>query len=360
MRCIGLISGTSVDGIDCALLEIDGGQIELVGYHSHPYPAGLRRQLLALTERPSLSLSEFGLLDNAVANCFADAAQQLLAQQELSAGDVDAIGSHGQNIWHQPERHLTLQIGNPSVIAARTGITTVADFRRKDVALGGQGAPLAPAFHQALFAQPGQPIGVLNIGGIANLSVLRGDTVTGFDTGPGNALMDAWHERHQGGEFDADGQWAMSGEVIAPLLQALMATPYLHLAPPKSTGRELFNLHWLEAHLQLHPGAPADVQRTLLEFTAQSAAGACIASDADFTHIAVCGGGAHNRALMQRLKELLPCPLKTTDQLGFPGDWIEAGAFAWFAAQTLQGQPASRATVTGARRDAILGGIYHP
>lgn len=360
MRCIGLISGTSVDGIDCALLEIEGPHIELLGHYSHAYPSALRRQLLALTERPSLSLSEFGLIDNAVGECFAEAARQLLEQQELSADDVDAIGSHGQNIWHQPARQLTMQIGNPSIIAARTGITTVADFRRKDVALGGEGAPLAPAFHQALFADERARVGVLNIGGIANLSVLRDGEVTGFDTGPGNALMDAWHEQHQGGTFDEDGRWASQGQVNPALLQALMATPYLHQAPPKSTGRELFNLAWLQRHLAEHPTDPTDVQRSLLEFTAQSIAGACIASDPDFARIAVCGGGAHNGALMQRLAELLPCELTTTDALGFPGDWIEAGAFAWFAAQTLQGLPANRASVTGASRNAVLGGIYPP
>lgn len=359
MLCIGLISGTSVDGIDAALLRIEDQQIRLLGQRSHPYPDGLRRQLLQLPDRPKLSLSEHGQIDNAVAACFAEAALQLLGELEIDATEIDAIGSHGQNIWHEPNRQLTMQIGNPSLIAARTGITTVADFRRKDVALGGQGAPLAPAFHQALFARDDETIGVLNIGGIANLSLIAGERVIGFDTGPGNALMDAWHARHRGGEFDADGAWAGSGQLDDGLLIRLMADPYLEKAPPKSTGREHYNLDWLESQLD---GAEAakDVQRTLLEFTAASISDAVSATRQNYARIAVCGGGAHNSLLMQRLTELLPCPVETTDQQGFPGDWIEAGAFAWFAARTLQRLPSSRCSVTGASRDAVLGGIFHP
>lgn len=359
MLCIGLISGTSVDGIDAALLRIDDQQISLLGQRSHPYPDGLRRQLLQLPDRPRLSLSELGQIDNAVASCFAEAALRLLGELEIDTTEIDAIGSHGQNIWHEPNRQLTMQIGNPSLIAARTGITTVADFRRKDVALGGQGAPLAPAFHQALFAHEGETIGVLNIGGIANLSLIAGERVIGFDTGPGNALMDAWHARHKGSDYDANGDWAGSGQVDDRLLTRLMADPYLDQQPPKSTGREHYNLAWLDDQLDGSEAAE-DVQRTLLEFTAASIADAVSATRQDYARIAVCGGGAHNVLLMQRLAEHLPCPVDTTDKLGFPGDWIEAGAFAWFAARTLQGLPASRCSVTGAQRDAVLGGIYPP
>ncbi len=356
---VGLISGTSVDGVDAALIGLRGGRIRLLAARGHPIPSALRAQLLALTTAPHIALGDYGSLDNAVADLFADAALSLLSAHGVAPGRVRAIGSHGQNLWHDPERGISLQIGNPARIAARTGITTVADFRRRDLAHGGQGAPLAPAFHRALFAAHHAPLCVLNIGGIANLTRIDDGPLTGFDTGPGNALMDAWCQRHEGNAFDAGGRWAAGGTADPALLETLLNDPYFAKPPPKSTGREHFNLHWLEAHLTGHDAiSPRDVQRTLLELTVQSAARAIKEHGGTAQRVAVCGGGAHNEVLMRRLARHVDAELCTTDDLGFPADWIEAGAFAWYAALALDGRTPEARSVTGAERDAILGGIY--
>ena len=359
-RYLGLISGTSCDGIDAALIEVAGNTVRLVDAFAGRYEPGLRTTLLELPERPQLSLGEFGALDNAVAEAFAEAARTLLERQPPDAPPVTAIGSHGQNVWHAPAQGLSLQLGNPSLIAARTGITTVADFRRKDVALGGQGAPLAPAFHRATLGAADESRWVLNLGGIANLTRLDRGPLLGFDTGPANGLMDAGCQRHTGKPYDSDGDWAASGTVDEALLDRLMADDYFRRPPPKSTGREHFNPGWLDRALaEVRTPSEADVQRTLLELTVRSVLGAMAAAGGEADRLLVCGGGAANGALMRRLAEQARCPVQATDTLGVPADWLEAMAFAWFAANTLAGQPTAVASVTGAERDAVLGGIFH-
>lgn len=359
--CLGLISGTSVDGIDAALISIDGDRIRLLAHHAHDYPQALRAQLLALPGQAQLSLVTYGELDNAVAQVFSAAAQALIAAAGLQPSQIQVIGSHGQNIWHAPDRGVSLQIGNPNIIAASTGIPVVADFRRKDLALGGEGAPLAPGFHQALFAHPDEPRGVLNLGGIANLSVLEGGTVIGFDTGPASALMDEWIAEHLQQRFDRDGAWAASGTANPALLARLLADAYLQRPPPKSTGREHYNRNWLQSQLaSLEPMTPVDVQATLLAYTVESVALAIEAHAPSIQRLLVCGGGSHNQALVRQLQARISVPVATTTEYGFDADWIEAGAFAWFAWRSLQQLNSSKASVTGANRDAVLGGIYWP
>jgi anhydro-N-acetylmuramic acid kinase len=301
---------------------------------------------------------------------FAQAAIALLQHADVSPDKVSAIGSHGQTIRHEPRAPFpySLQIGNPNVIAEITGITTVADFRRYDIAAGGEGAPLVPAFHNEVFRSPDHDRVVVNIGGIANITLLPGDRnspVLGFDTGPGNVLMDGWCERHLGAVFDNDGQWCASGNIHAGLLDALSTHSYFDLEPPKSTGREDFNLQWLDTILRetaLSP-APQDVQATLCELTAWSISKAIHTYASRAREVLVCGGGAHNRILMQSLKvHLQDIALHSTEQFGIPPDWVESAAFAWIAKQTLSGRPGNLPSVTGAKYSVVLGGIYqrHP
>lgn len=366
---IGLISGTSMDGIDCALVDLPPGQgLRVLDYHCAPLPAPLRDTLLALCANQGLDLIQLGNADVAVAEHFADAVLQLLAKRRLKPAQVAAIGSHGQTLWHQPPQRgsdqpaFTLQIGDPNIIAARTGITTVADFRRRDMAHGGQGAPIVPALHQALFQQPGRTTVVLNLGGIANITVLPGNDSPpfGFDTGPANVLMDAWIGAERQLAFDADGAWAATGQVQVPLLARLLDEPYLAQAAPKSTGRELFNLPWLQAQLRATGTAyqPEDVQATLLEYTALSVRDAIVAHAGD-GELIVCGGGAHNQTLLQRLQTLLPgFALTTSASHGLDPDCVEATAFAWFAGKTLQRERIDFSPFTGADGAVIAGGVY--
>lgn len=373
---LGLISGTSADGTDAALVacpDESTGRPQLCAARTFAYPDPLRRQVLALAgATAAIPLDALGELDVAIGTAFADAALALLGEAGVAPSRIRAIGSHGQTLRHRPDgRHpFSLQVGDAAVIAERTGITTVADFRRADIAAGGQGAPLLPALHAAVFADPVIPRAVLNLGGIANLTVLvPGEPVTGFDTGPANCLLDAWAERHLGQSHDADGAWARSGQVQENLLASCLADPWLAAPPPKSSGREVFNLDWLQARLPAGI-APADVQATLLAFTARSIARA-IAAFAPATREAyACGGGVHNGALMAALRAELAVSasaasprrsapaLDTTAALGLDPDFVEAVGFAWLARARLGGLPGNLPSVTGARGSRLLGAIH--
>lgn len=360
---LGLISGTSADGIDAALVSFADGQPRLRGALTHPWPEELRARILAVAQgEGALDLDAFGRLDVAIGHCFADAAQALLARCGVAAGAVRAIGSHGQTVRHRPLGDLpfTLQLGDASVIAERCGVDVAADLRRADIAAGGQGAPLLPALHAMLLARPGHARAVLNLGGIANLTVLGADGgVLGFDTGPANGLLDAWCLRHRGEPFDRDGAFAAAGRVDDALLEALLADPYFALPPPKSTGREHFHLAWLERQARAAALAPADVQATLLELTARSVAEAIARHAAAAEDVLACGGGVHNRLLLARLRALLaPRPVRSTADFGVDPDYLEATAFAWLARQRVLGLPGNLPAVTGARGPRVLGALY--
>jgi len=360
---IGLISGTSADGIDAALVRFEHDKPQWVHALTHAWPEALRTQILRVAQdETTLDLDAFGRLDVAIGHTFADAVDTLLAQSGVPAASIRAVGSHGQTIRHRPagEHPFTLQIGNASVIAERGGIDVVADFRSADVAAGGQGAPLLPAVHAMLFNPAGHTRVVLNLGGIANITVLNaGGEVFGFDTGPANGLMDAWYLRHRGEAFDRDGAFAASGQVDEALLATLLNDPYFALPPPKSTGREHFHLSWLDARLHSVSTAPADVQATLLELTARSVAMAVDAHATDAKDVLLCGGGVHNGALVQRLRELLqPRKLASTAAYGVDPDYLEATAFAWLARQRLLGLSGNLPAVTGARGPRVLGAVH--
>ena len=360
---LGLISGTSADGIDAALVRFENDTPHLLDALTHPWPQALRARILEVAQDETrLDLDAYGRLDVAIGQCFAEAAAQLLARHEGHRSAVRAIGSHGQTLRHRPagEQPFTLQVGDPSVIAERCGIDVVADFRRADVAAGGQGAPLLPAVHAMLLAQTGRTRVVLNLGGIANITVLGANgSVLGFDTGPANGLMDAWCLRHLGVPFDANGHFAASGRADETLLASLLADSYFALPPPKSTGREHFHLAWLEAHAPLLSLPAADVQATLLELSARSVAQAIARHATDAVDVLACGGGVHNGVLMDRLRELLaPRALVSTAEHGIDPDYLEATAFAWLARQRLLGLPGNLPAVTGARGPRVLGAVY--
>jgi len=362
---LGLMSGTSADGIDAVLVAFDDAtpvHATLVHAMTLPWADDLRAHLVALGQGGDLdSLDTFGVLDTRVGEAFADAALTLLREADVDRARVHAIGSHGQTIRHRPAlaHPFTLQIGNPAVIAERTGITTVADFRRRDVAAGGQGAPLLPALHAALLHDAGEDRAVLNLGGIANFTLLpaAGD-VRGFDTGPANALMDAWCLQHTGQAFDAEGAFSASGVVDELLLGALLEDPYFRQPPPKSTGREQFHLAWLQPHLRAGLAA-ADVQATLLELTARTVADALRSAQPRTTRVLACGGGVRNPRLMARIDALLPgIAVQSTADHGVDPDALEAMGFAWLARQTLLGLPGNLPAVTGARGPRVLGAIH--
>lgn len=363
---IGLMSGTSMDAVDAALVRFTDAPIpDLTVRHSLPMPNSLREQLLAVAQPGSNEIDRMMRLDADVARLFAQAVEELLAQADFQPKQIQAIGSHGQTIRHVPDDSdpYTVQIGNPSLIAELTGITTVADFRRRDMAAGGQGAPLAPAFHAAFFRTHAEERIVLNIGGIANITRLSADPnvpVSGFDTGPGNILMDAWSRQHLGAQMDENGAWAANGCPLPELLAIALADPYFRLPPPKSTGREYFHLDWLNAQLATLPDAqPCDVQATLLELTATSIASAIRQYAATTQRVLICGGGVHNRALMDRLRaRLTGVPVESTAIHGIDPDFLEAMGFAWLAKRTLDGLPGNLPEVTGAKGLRILGGIY--
>ena len=357
---LGVMSGTSLDGLDIALIE-QGEQLELLATHYLPMPAELRQQLLALCASGPDEIARAALAENRWASLAAEGIQQLLQKQGLQADAIRAIGSHGQTIRHEPARGFTVQIGNPALLAELTGITVVADFRRRDVAAGGQGAPLVPAFHETLFGRLGQRLAVLNVGGFSNLSLIEHDKpVHGFDCGPGNVLLDAWIERKRGQAYDADGAWAASGVVQTDLLNALLSDPFFAGSGPKSTGREVFNLSWLDGHLACMPRyRDEDVQATLLELTARSIIESLRDAQQGTEALLVCGGGARNGALMARLDALLPdARVTSTQAYGVDPDWVEGMAFAWLAHCCLEGIAANRPSVTAAKGLRVLGAIY--
>jgi len=358
---IGLLSGTSIDGIDAALVEFEGPALRLRAASITPFDPSLREQLLefAAGRYRGDPIDDLGRLDRAVGLAFATAALALLERAGLSPREVRAIGSHGQTVRHRPPG-FTLQIGDPNTIAAMTGMPVVGDLRRKDVALGGQGAPLVPAFHAAAFAAPDEHRAVVNIGGIANLTALApGGRVEGSDIGPGNALLDAWCQRHTGARHDERGAWGATGTFDDRLLGDMRDEPFFRQAPPKSTGRELFSLDWLERKLGDRALAPTDVQATLVELTATTIADAVRRAGA--ARVYLCGGGAHNLELRRRIEALLPgAPVATTAELGIDVDNVEAAAFAWLAREALAGRPGNLPQVTGASRPALLGGLWLP
>ncbi|MBT1444473.1 anhydro-N-acetylmuramic acid kinase [Shewanella sp. JM162201] len=360
---IGLMSGTSMDGVDAVLVDFAGAEPKLVAAHTEAIPEHLLKGLQRLCQPGQDEINRLGRLDRSVGSLFAKAVNNLLQKAGVEAKDITAIGSHGQTVRHMPnlEVGFTLQIGDPNTIAAETGIDVIADFRRKDIALGGQGAPLVPAFHQQVFAKDGQCRIILNIGGIANITFLPGnaDAVLGFDTGPGNTLIDAWVQEVRQQPFDADGAFADSGNTNDKLLTQLLSHPYFALSHPKSTGRELFNRAWLEQQLEDFANLDeADIQSTLLDLTCRS-----IAQDIYKLswegELFVCGGGALNGALVRRLGALLPgYSIETTSALGVDPKWVEGIAFAWLALRHHQGLPANLPAVTGAKRMAVLGARF--
>jgi anhydro-N-acetylmuramic acid kinase len=360
---IGLMSGTSADGIDAVLVDF-AEQPRMVASLYTAYTDDLRRQIFSLCETGENEIQRLAELDVILAKAFAATVKKLLHDHHISADAIQAIGSHGHTIRHAP-RHTypyTLQIGDPNVIAFETGITTVADFRRKDIALGGQGAPLVPAFHQHVFSSEKNHRAIVNIGGIANVTLLPADAsdIVGFDTGPGNTLLDSWIYKHQQEKFDKHGQWGQTGKVHKALLNNLLADDFFLLPPPKSTGREYFNLCWLEKNLPENI-APVDVQATLTELTALTIISA-IQNNFSHGEILICGGGAHNQFLISLLSELAGSAfqISSTQQHGIDPDWVEAFAFAWLAKQTLHRIPGNLPSVTGASKPSVLGGIYYP
>ena len=369
---IGIMSGTSLDGIDAVLMATNGIQAELKASISRPFNATLRQRLLQVANGSAINAQQWGRLDAELGQAYADVVLQLLQESGTAATQVRAMGCHGQTVWHQPQDDLpfSLQLGDGNRLAALTGIIAINDFRRKDMALGGQGAPLVPAFHQQVLADAKRVRIVVNIGGIANITLLDpSQAVSGYDVGPGNMLLDAWCQQHWGQPFDKDATFGLQGQVNDSLLTRLLSEPWLALPPPKSTGRELFSPQWLAAHLQAHeshfgPLNPFDVQATLAEFSARALVEQvlkCTKNTALPRQLLVCGGGGHNPLLMQRLSALLPdWQVTTTTSAGVDMDAMEAMAFAWLAHQTLNGLPGNLPAVTGASRPTILGAIHLP
>lgn len=362
-KYIGIMSGTSLDGVDTALVETDGKAIRLLEHDFFAMPDDLKKSVLDVCIGQQTNLVNIGEIDHRLGQVFANAVSQLLTKTKTPPSDIKAIGSHGQTVFHAPDGPypFTMQLGDANIIAAQTGITTVADFRRKDIALGGQGAPLVPAFHQALFDHLDNHIIILNIGGIANISIIDGDKTSGYDTGPGNMLMDAWMQKHFNQPYDKDAKIASSGEINLNLLSELLNEDYLHQPAPKSTGRELFNLPWLEKKLHGTNLSSIDVLTTLTEFTAVA-----IANDIrkltrinTINELLACGGGASNPLLMERLQHHLhDWQIGNTMKYGINADFMEAMAFAWLAHQTINHLPGNLPAATGASRLAVLGAIY--
>lgn len=364
---LGLISGTSADGIDAALVHFDStdaqATCQLVHGRTYSWDDAVRARLVALGQGgEATSLDELGALDVQVAQAFADAATQLLDEAGVGRERVRALGSHGQTVRHRPEaKHpFSWQLGDGNVIAERSGMTTVADFRRRDVAAGGHGAPLMPAFHAAMLHSQDEDRAVLNLGGIANFTLLpRAGDVRGFDTGPANALLDAWCQRHSGQAFDAGGAFAARGRINTALLTCLLDDPWFALPPPKSTGREQFHLDWVQTQLDDTALDAADVQATLLELSAATVANALLMTQPTTSRVLVCGGGVHNPLLLERIGARLPDVIvESTASHGLDPDFVEAMGFAWLARETVAGRPGNLPTVTGAKGSRVLGAIY--
>lgn len=363
---IGLMSGTSLDGIDAVLADFDSSRPQVLGYCSAAFPPELKAELLALNAPANNELHRAALAANALARLYATQVDELLIQCGVSAQSVQAIGAHGQTVRHRPQEFdgtgYTLQLNNPALLAELSGIAVVADFRSRDVAAGGQGAPLVPPFHQSFFGQTDSALAVLNIGGISNITVLdpAAPELLGFDCGPGNTLMDAWCQAHMGQAFDEGGAWAASGHIQTSLLNRMLAEAFFSKSPPKSTGRDLFNSAWLTNQLANIGGlAPQDVQATVTELTAVACASSLLGVAPHCKVLKVCGGGALNRYLMARLQVALPdCTVTSTADAGLPPLQVEATAFAWLARQTVLGKTSSLKSVTGAKGARILGAIY--
>ncbi|MBV7537939.1 anhydro-N-acetylmuramic acid kinase [Duganella sp. sic0402] len=359
---IGLMSGTSLDGVDGALAQFDDAAITTVAAAYVAFPPSLRAELMALQASGDNEIEREALAASQLAQHYAQCVAELLRQSGHTPADVRAVAAHGQTIRHRPELGYTRQTNHPALLAELCGVDVIADFRSRDVAAGGQGAPLVPAFHQAMFGKEGQARVVANIGGIANISVLKGDgRVTGFDTGPGNVLMDGWIMRHQRQEYDADGAWAATGKVIPELLAELLKEPYLALPAPKSTGRDLFHLDWLDARLAVHaPAAPEDVQRTLTEYTAVTLADAVKAHGGGADAVYICGGGAYNGVLMEALGQALgkQVMVASTQALGVAPNRVEALAFAWLGHRFSERLAGNLPAVTGAQGERVLGALY--
>jgi anhydro-N-acetylmuramic acid kinase len=362
---IGLMSGTSLDGVDGVLADFSASGPAMVEHASSPFTAELRAQLLELNSPGRDELHRAALAGNALVRIYAGVVRELLERAGLSPSAVQAIGAHGQTVRHRPQEFdgtgYTLQLSQPALLAELSGIDVVSDFRSRDVAAGGQGAPLAPFFHRAMFARAGQTVGVLNIGGISNLTLLRSDGSTlGFDCGPGNCLIDDWCARHTGQAYDAEGAWAATGSVLPPLLELLLAEPYFRRPPPKSTGRDLFSPGWLHEHLKRFDDAtPVDVQATLTELTARACADEVMRHESGLRHLVVCGGGVLNSQLMQRLRALLPeVQVSSSADWGLPPLQVEATAFAWLARKAVRREKLDLQSITGARGARVLGCVY--
>lgn len=358
-RCfIGLMSGTSLDGIDAVAASFDGGP-HLLATHYQAFDPALRAELFALQMPGDKEIHRAAIAANQLAQAYASAVNTLLKQAAINAQDVEAIGCHGQTVRHQPAKGYTTQLVNAALLAELTGVTVVNDFRSRDIAAGGQGAPLVPAFHREVFRSPNEHRVIVNIGGIANITDLPPNgKVTGFDCGPGNALMDEWIHEHLGRDYDADGAWAASGAVLPELFKYLILNTFFETPPPKSTGRETFHLDWVKRSLT-ETERPQDVQATLLELTAQGIVRAIEKHCEGAQAVYVCGGGAKNAALMARLATLMSAQrVATTTDLGLNGDWVEAVAFAWLASKALSRLPGNLPDVTGARGARVLGAIY--
>jgi len=362
---IGLMSGTSLDGVDGVLVDFSATYPQVLAHQALPFTPTLKQELLALNTPSDNELHRAALAANSLVEVYAQTVQALLTSTQTDLADVCAIGAHGQTVRHQPGAFdgtgYTLQLNNPALLAERTGIDVVADFRSRDVAAGGQGAPLVPVFHQGIFGQTESSIGVLNIGGIANLSILHANgDVLGFDCGPGNALLDHWCQQHTGNAFDNNGNWGASGSLIEPLLQTMLNESFLHQAPPKSTGRDLFHPTWLTQQLKGFANTnAADVQATLTELTARACVNDVQRHAPNIKELIVCGGGALNGLLMSRLQVGLPSvQVLSSAERGMPPLQVEAAAFAWLARQTMRGMPGNLPKVTGAQGARILGGIF--
>jgi len=367
---IGLISGTSADGIDAALVSFADQSVSLIHHHLHPFPATTRQRLISLFTPANDQLDLMGELDRELGELFAEAALSLMAQAGVSTSQIRAIGSHGQTVRHRPAgaHPFTLQIGDPNVIAQLTGLDVVADFRRRDMACGGQGAPLAPLFHQAFLAAEDKTRVMLNLGGIANITLLPGSANAGrsgtralaMDTGPASGLLDAWCQLHRGCNYDEGGHWAKTGCINEALLARWLADPYFDLPAPKSTGKEYFHLPWAEQLSQglMHECKPQDIQATLLELSARSIVDAIHRCPIPVDEVMVCGGGTHNSLLMARLQELAACPVQSSMALGIDPDWVEAMCFAWLAQCNLEGRKLDTSAFTGAREPVLLGALF--
>ncbi|MBF5051648.1 anhydro-N-acetylmuramic acid kinase [Alcanivorax venustensis ISO4] len=356
---VGLMTGTSLDGVDAVLASVTHAGTRVLAHHGSDLPSALRADLQRLCRPGDDEIDRAGACHRALGAHYADAVAALLSKANVPAGAVTAIGCHGQTVRHRPgDAGFSVQLGCPDTLAVRSGLPVVSNFRNKDMVLGGQGAPLAPRFHEHAFGDPRERRVVLNLGGIANVSLLdKGALIGGFDTGPANTLLDQWHQRHQGGDYDPRGDWAAGGEVIPALLDSLLGDPYFHLPPPKSTGREYFHQDWLAPHLGADM-APRDVQATLAELTARTVAEAISGFHAD--RLLVCGGGVHNRDLLNRLARHCGLPAGSTEDAGVAPEWVEAAAFAWLAWAFWERVPGNAPQVTGAGRSAVLGHLSLP